>query len=56
MKYVHYKAGGAENLEIQTIDLPTLRHGEVLMKVFATAINRADILQVIYNIYLSGIT
>lgn len=45
MKYVHYKAGGAENLEIQTIDLPTLRHGEVLMKVFATAINRADILQ-----------
>ena len=48
MKYVGYKTGGAENLEIQTTDLPQLRHREILMKVYATAINRADILQVIH--------
>ena len=48
MKYVQYKTGGAENLEIQTTDLPQLRHREILMKVYATAINRADILQVLH--------
>ena len=49
MQFVKYKTGGAENLEIGTTDLPGLRNGEILMKVYATAINRADILQVAIN-------
>lgn len=49
MKYVHYKTGGPENLEIRTTDLPKLRHGEIMLKVYATAINRADLLQVPFN-------
>ena len=48
MKYVQYKTGGSESLEIGTTELPQLRQKEVLMKVYATAINRADLLQV-YN-------
>ena len=49
MQFVKYKTGGAENLEIGTTDLPGLRNGEILMKVYASAVNRADILQVAIN-------
>lgn len=45
MKYVHYEKGGPVNLSIQTTKSPSLREREVLVKVFATAINRADTLQ-----------
>lgn len=45
MKYVHYEKGGAENLSIRTTNTPALREREVLVKVYASAINRADTLQ-----------
>ncbi|KAL4232643.1 hypothetical protein ACF0H5_007332 [Mactra antiquata] len=45
MKYVHYENGGPENLSIRSTNIPTLREREVLVKVYATAINRADTLQ-----------
>ncbi|XP_053397065.1 quinone oxidoreductase PIG3-like [Mercenaria mercenaria] len=45
MKYVHYEKGGAENLSVQTTNIPALREREVLVKVFATAVNRADTIQ-----------
>lgn len=45
MKYVHYEKGGPEKMSIKTTSVPSLREREVLVKVFATAINRADTLQ-----------
>lgn len=39
------RAGGPEVLEIQDVDRPTPRNGEVLVRVHASALNRADILQ-----------
>lgn len=35
-------------MSIKTTNIPSLRSREVLVKVFATAINRADTLQVDY--------
>ncbi|KAM3870750.1 quinone oxidoreductase PIG3 [Diretmus argenteus] len=37
--------GGPENLLLRTVPRPQPKHGEVLIKVHATALNRADILQ-----------
>jgi tumor protein p53-inducible protein 3 len=39
------KPGGLEALEIQNVPIPVPKHNEVLIKVHATALNRADILQ-----------
>ncbi|XP_052243628.1 quinone oxidoreductase PIG3-like isoform X1 [Dreissena polymorpha] len=46
MKYIHFEKGcEPDGLSVQTTPVPALRSREVLVKVFATAINRADILQ-----------
>lgn len=45
MKYVHYENGGPEKMSIKTTSVPKLKEREVLLKVYATAINRADTLQ-----------
>ncbi|XP_029900541.1 quinone oxidoreductase PIG3 isoform X2 [Myripristis murdjan] len=37
--------GGSENLQLRTIPRPQLKDTEVLIKVHATALNRADLLQ-----------
>lgn len=39
------KAGGPENLMYQDVDMPKLTEGQVLIQVFATALNGADLLQ-----------
>lgn len=39
------KPGGPENLLMATVDRPVLKEDELLVKVHATALNRADILQ-----------
>ena len=46
MQYVRYKAGGADSLEIGSTEVPELRNKEILVKAYATAVNRADVLQV----------
>mgnify|MGYP002153696502 FL=1 len=46
MKYVHYEKGSPENMSFKTTQVPALRSREVMVKVYATAINRADTLQV----------
>lgn len=43
--------GGPENLLLRTVPKPQPKDGEVLIKVHATALNRADLLQVLYNIH-----
>ncbi|MEO8073042.1 MAG: NAD(P)H-quinone oxidoreductase, partial [Acidobacteriota bacterium] len=47
MKAVYVKEfGGAENLEIREVDdLPKPKDAQILVKVKASALNRADILQ-----------
>ncbi|XP_048769765.2 quinone oxidoreductase PIG3-like isoform X2 [Ostrea edulis] len=45
MRAVIFEAGGPENLAIGSVPIPQLREKEVLLKVYATAINRADTLQ-----------
>lgn len=44
------KPGGPENLLLRNIPRPQPKDGEVLIKVHAAALNRADLLQVQYNI------
>lgn len=39
------KAGGPENLRYDDVDMPNLTEGQVLIKVYATALNGADLLQ-----------
>lgn len=47
MLAVHFdKPGGPENLYLKEVAKPTPGEGEVLLKVAASALNRADILQV----------
>lgn len=43
--------GGTENLQLKHVPRPQPKGGEVLVKVHATAMNRADLLQVLklYN-------
>ena len=38
-------AGGPENLKYGDVDMPTLTEGQVLIEVYATALNGADLLQ-----------
>ncbi|KAK3097504.1 hypothetical protein FSP39_010245 [Pinctada imbricata] len=45
MKAAQFSPGGPELLGIGTVPIPTLREKEILIKVYATAINRADTLQ-----------
>jgi len=47
MQYVHFEPGcKAEEMAVRQTALPVLRSREVLVKNFATTINRADTLQV----------
>lgn len=39
--------GGPENLQLKSVPRPQPKVGEVLVKVHATALNRADLLQVL---------
>jgi NADPH:quinone reductase len=43
-----YQTGGVENLKIENRELPTPQAGEVLVKIHASALNRAGLL------YLQG--
>ncbi|XP_061176281.1 quinone oxidoreductase PIG3-like [Saccostrea echinata] len=45
MRAVTFEPGGPEKLGIASVPIPQLREKEVLLKVYATAINRADTLQ-----------
>jgi tumor protein p53-inducible protein 3 len=47
MRAAQYKAGGPEKLYIGEVPVPSLREKEVLLKVHATAVNRAETLQVL---------
>ena len=46
MKAAQFEPGGPDKLYIGDVPVPTLRDKEVLLKVYATAINRAETLQV----------
>ena len=46
MKAASYSPGGPENLSIAEVEMPEPGEAEVRIKVMATAINRADTLQV----------
>ncbi len=46
MKAAQFLPGGPENIYIGDVAIPALKQGEVLLQVHATAINRADTLQV----------
>ena len=46
MRAVQFEVGAIENMFIGTVDVPALKQKHVLVKVMATAINRADTLQV----------
>jgi NADPH:quinone reductase-like Zn-dependent oxidoreductase len=52
MRSAQFTPGGPENLTVGDVPLPQLRPREILVKVYMTAINRADTLQV-YQIYFS---
>ena len=46
MKYIEIKKfGPAEGLKLSEIDVPDINKNEVLIKVFASGVNRPDILQ-----------
>lgn len=48
MLAVHFdQPGGPENLYLKEVAKPSPGEGEVLLKVAASALNRADILQVL---------
>ena len=46
MLAAQFTPGGPENIHIAQVPMPELKEREVLMKVVASAINRADCLQV----------
>lgn len=48
--------GGPENLLLQSVPRPNPKAGEVLIKVHAAALNRADLLQVDYYYSQKSIT
>lgn len=45
MRAVQFEVGGPEKMKIAEVLIPALRQKEVLIKVYASAINRADTLQ-----------
>lgn len=45
--------GGPEKLYLGRVPKPEPKDGEVLVKVYATALNRADVLQVSPFIYIT---
>lgn len=45
--------GGPENLQLKSVPRPQPKVGEVLVKVHATALNRADLLQVLNHLEFS---
>lgn len=47
MRAVVYEPGGPEKLHIGNIPVPELKSKHVLIKAYASAVNRADTLQVI---------
>ena len=50
MRAAQFEAGSADKLFIGEVPVPEIRDGELLLKVYATALNRADTLQVMsYN-------
>lgn len=46
MRAVQFQTGGPEKMKIGEVPIPDLRKKEILIKVYASAINRADTLQV----------
>lgn len=46
MRAAQFEKGGPENLYVAEVARPVLGEGQVLIRVHATAINRADTLQV----------
>lgn len=52
---VHFdKPGGPENLYLKEVAKPSPGEGEVLLKVAASALNRADLLQVPRGLAAAG--
>lgn len=45
--------GGPEKLYIERVPRPKPKDGEVLVQIYATALNRADVLQVSPSIYIT---
>ncbi|CAC5395768.1 TP53I3 [Mytilus coruscus] len=45
MRAVQFQTGGLEKMKIGEVPIPVLRKKEILIKVYASAINRADTLQ-----------
>lgn len=45
MKGISFKPGGTENLKYEDVPFPKLQDGQVLIEVYATALNGADLLQ-----------
>lgn len=55
MLAVHFdQPGGPENLYVKKVAKPSPGEGEVLLKVAASALNRADILQVLRSQAVAG--
>ena len=46
MRAVQFEVGGVEKMSLGSVPIPNLKEKHVLVKVMATAINRADTLQV----------
>ena len=46
MKAAQFEPGGPEKLYTGTVAVPELKERQILIKVFASAVNRADTLQV----------
>ncbi len=46
MRSAQYEVGGPEKITVGQVNIPSIRNNEILIKVFASAINRADTLQV----------
>ena len=49
MKTAQFEPGGPEKLTTGSVPKPTLKEHQILIKVVASAINRADTLQVTFT-------